>query len=101
MIKTFLNNSTKFRGKGIDIRSEGGYIVAPPSVRNGQAYKADNITKPIDIPPSLVAWLLEGQDTNAPKANKVTSKVLVNQQNRAINVAHNLENPRGLQIRPK
>jgi hypothetical protein len=27
MIKSFLNNAFKFRGKGIDIRSEGGYTV--------------------------------------------------------------------------
>ena len=83
MIKTFLKNSTKFRGKGIDIRSEGGYIVAPPSRREGKAYEADNLTKPIDIPPSLVAWLLEGQESKAPKAKKVTSKALHNVQNNA------------------
>ena len=52
MIKSFLNNSTKFRGKGIDIRSEGGYIVGPPSVRNGKAYEVTNLTKPMDIPAS-------------------------------------------------
>ena len=29
MIKDYLRNTTKFRGKGIDVRSEGGYVVAP------------------------------------------------------------------------
>jgi hypothetical protein len=67
MIKSCLNNSTKFRGKGIDIRSEGGYIVGPPSQPNGKAYEADNLTAPTDIPVSLVAWLVEGQSTKAPK----------------------------------
>ena len=87
MIKSFLNNSTKFRGKGIDIRSEGGYIVGPPSVRNGKAYEVTNLTKPSDIPASLVGWLLEGQATKAPKvkAKKVTSKVAQNMENNASN----------------
>jgi hypothetical protein len=67
MIKSFLNNSTKFRGKGIDIRSEGGQIIAPPSVRNGKSYEISNLRAPIDIPVSLVAWLLEGHSTKAPK----------------------------------
>ena len=71
MIKHFLNNSTKFRGKGIAIRSESGYIVGPPSVRNGKAYEPTNLTKPIDIPPSLVAWLLEGQATKTQTQKKL------------------------------
>ena len=32
-IKNYLKNSSKYRGVGIDIRSDGGYIVAPPSIR--------------------------------------------------------------------
>ena len=61
IIDTYLKTASKYRGKGIDIRSNGGYIVAPPSVRDGKAYKVINQTKPIDIPESLVKWLLEGK----------------------------------------
>ena len=66
LIKTFLNNSTKFRGKGIDIRSEGGYIVGPPSTRDGRPYALTSMTSPCDIPLSLVAWLLEGSAGSSP-----------------------------------
>ena len=63
MIKSYLNHSIKFRGKGIDIRSEGGFIVGPPSVRDGRAYEVACMSSPTDIPPSLVGWLLEGSPT--------------------------------------
>ena len=75
IIKSFLNNSTKFRGKGIDIRSEGGYVVGPPSVRLGRSYEVTDLTAPSDIPPSLVAWLLEGHATKAPKKAAVVRQV--------------------------
>ena len=45
MIKAYLGNKTKFRGKGIDIRSEGGYVVAPPSVRAEGNYEVTNDKK--------------------------------------------------------
>ena len=75
IIKNFLVNTTEYRDKGIDIRSEGGYIVGPPSVRNGKAYEVTNLMPPADIPASLVAWLLEGQASKAQKvrAKRVTS----------------------------
>ncbi len=60
MIKAHLRNSTKFRRRGIDIRREGGFTVAPPSERNDGAYEVTNDRKPIDIPSPLITWLLEG-----------------------------------------
>ena len=72
MIKAYLGNKTKFRGKGIDIRSEGGYVVAPPSVRAEGDYEVTNNRKPTDIPSSLISWLLEGgrATEGSPKAHK-------------------------------
>jgi hypothetical protein len=91
VIKSLLNKSTKFRGKGIDIRREGGYIVGRPSVRNGKAYEPTNLTKPIDIPASLVAWLLEGQATKTQKPKQSRSEVR-QLSNNACKVSHNMEN---------
>jgi hypothetical protein len=96
MIRTYLGkNSTNLRGgKGIDIRSEGGQIIAPPSIRNGKAYEVTNLMTPADIPASLVAWLLEGQVTKVPKikAKKVTSKALHNVQHNTCKDLVNHEN---------
>ena len=41
VIKQFLGRTlTKMRGAGVDIRSEGGMVVGPPSLRDGKPYKA-------------------------------------------------------------
>ena len=61
LIKSFLNNASKYRGRGVDIRSVGGYIVSPPSRRDGKNYKVINNTAPIDIPSSLISWLIVGR----------------------------------------
>ena len=62
IIDMYLLTATNYRGKGIDIRANGGYIVAPPSIRDGKAYKVVNHTKPIDIPDTLAKWLIEGRE---------------------------------------
>jgi hypothetical protein len=74
-IKQYLRNKTGFRGKGIDIRSEGGYIVAPPSVVSKKPYKIINNTAVVDIPSNLIDWLLrmritprEGENWHKPGA---------------------------------
>jgi hypothetical protein len=86
-IKSYLRTKTRFRGVGIDVRGEGGYIVAPPSVINKRAYQIVNSTGVIDIPSQLIDWLLESlprgtappteptiskEDKKPTKANKPT-----------------------------
>ena len=73
MIKSYLKTRTKYRGKGIDIRADGGYVVGPPSVVNGVPYQVSNDTKPIDMPASLLQWLLEGGATEGSPTTKQTA----------------------------
>jgi hypothetical protein len=45
-------------GKGLDVRADGGYIVAPPSIHpNGTVYSFLNDLPPADMPPWLVRLL--------------------------------------------
>jgi hypothetical protein len=50
------NDTGKRLGPGIDIRGEGGMVVAPPSIKDGQCYIWENEdTQPVQAP----AWLLD------------------------------------------
>jgi len=80
IIDQYIKTATKFRGAGIDIRSNGGYVVAPPSVRDGVAYAVTNASTPIDMPRSLIDWLLEDNGeylANGDEAPVVGPKRLV------------------------
>jgi len=59
LINECLTNSTKYRNKGLDIRTNGGYIVAPNSSINNVFYEIINDVKPIELPEELALWLLE------------------------------------------
>jgi hypothetical protein len=51
-----LRNTTGFPGPGLDVRGDGGYVLAPPSVAaGGRAYQVDEEVAPVPLP----AWLLK------------------------------------------
>jgi putative DNA primase/helicase len=53
-----LHNTAGKLGPGIDTRSNGGYVVAPPSVIDGKAYKWDRDYKTVlPLPQALVSLL--------------------------------------------
>ena len=54
LIETCLTTKTKYRGKGIDIRSNGGYVVGVPSTIDNVPYTIINNTPVINIPSSLI-----------------------------------------------
>ena len=85
MIANFLKNSTKFRGKGIDIRADGGYVVGPPSVLNGKSYEVINPSPIIDIPTSLIHRLIVDRQVpaTASKATQNANKPQVNEDKNA------------------
>lgn len=55
------NNAETKLGKGIDIRGNGGYIVAPPSIHpNGTPYQWELTSRPDEIKPAPAPrWLLD------------------------------------------
>jgi len=63
--------STGKLGEGIDVRGDGGYVVAPPSTVNGRAYKVLNAAAPA-MPP---AWIIEAVRA---KPEKLGTPVLPN-----------------------
>lgn len=61
LIDNYLLNKSKYRGKGIDVRSNGGYIMAAPSSIDGKKYEWINSfekTKVQEIPSDLLQFLL-------------------------------------------
>lgn len=55
LINEYLTNKTKYRNKGLDIRTNGGYIKAPPS----KNYNIISNTEINEIDENLLLWLIE------------------------------------------
>ena len=71
----YLKNGTKFRGVGLDFKTEGGYVLAPGSCVDGKYYKVINQTKIIDMPNELLTWLLAFKsDTTKTQTEKKEKK---------------------------
>ena len=62
LINECLTNKTKYRNRGLDIRTKGGYIVAPNSSLNNIFYEIINDVKPIELPENLAIWLLQDNE---------------------------------------
>ena len=77
LIKTFLKTSTKYRGKGLDIRTDGGIVVMPGSIIDDKEYKIISNTIAInDMPHNLVEWLLEPYTTDDTSATATIEPVM-------------------------
>jgi hypothetical protein len=73
LIKEF-KNTTKLRGVGLDIRTDGGYIVAPGSSIDGKFYNIINDVAICDMPSALITWL-----TAFKRDNKTVKKTHTHQ----------------------
>lgn len=78
LIDTYLTNKTKFRGCGLDIRTNGGYLVAAPSVINNKTYvfeRSFDKCKVLEMPESLIRWLIVGQDNRKNNNSTIIPKI--------------------------
>ena len=57
-----VNNRANHRGTKIDVRGEGGYVVAPPSRNANGPYRWADDAEPADAPAWLLEWV-RGTDT--------------------------------------
>jgi hypothetical protein len=70
LLREHLYTQTKLRGAGLDIRSDGGYVVGPQSIINNKQYEYVHKSSLMEMPTELILWLIEGQ--NDKKTNKIT-----------------------------
>ena len=85
LIEQYIKNRSKYRGYGLDIRSNGGYVKASPS----PGYNVINNSSISDVDDNLLMWLLE--DIKVNNKNKIvgvidTEPIEYNNNNLNINV---------------
>lgn len=70
--------SVKWKGRktGIDIRTDGGYAVAPGSVIDGKSYKTVNFLPPVDELPELPQTWIDGFLTHKPSSIPLSTFIL-------------------------
>ena len=72
-----MKNKAKYRNTGLDIRSNGGYIIISPSSIGNKKYELDeNRTEFLEMPTSLINFLLIGSVDIEP--SKTLSKNMNN-----------------------
>ena len=69
-----LKNTRGYRGKGLDVRKNNGYIVFSPSTIDGKSYEIINDNKPQKIPLSILKWLLEFENI---KTDSINSNIIL------------------------
>lgn len=80
-----IRNSAGKLGKGIDIRGDGGYVVAPPSLHpNGQQYQW--VVKPSQTPlADMPEWMIEIlREKNEVKEPTLNGSVISGERNNAL-----------------
>ncbi len=69
-----IRNSAGDIGNGLDIRSDGGYIVADPSIHaSGKRYAIENYAAPLASPPAWFVGLLQNRE-KAAKINALAAR---------------------------
>lgn len=75
LLREHLYTQTKLRGVGLDIRSDGGYVVGPKSSINNKQYEYVNKKNIIEMPTELLLWLIEGKNDKAPQKETPNKKI--------------------------
>ena len=90
LIDNYLTNRTKYRNSGIDIRTNGGFIVSAPSKIYDKEYKyirSFDDTELLELPETLINWLLiSNKEDKIKKLTKKTNKVIFKDSNIKYNI---------------